>query len=49
MPHLVLADEEIQTAKLKRECLDDSVQVYRRTYNNEPSEVEIRIHLEHWG
>lgn len=46
MPPLVLTKGEIQVVKLMREHVDNFIQVYWRTSYCEPSDAEIRAHLE---
>lgn len=39
----------MQPAKLIRECVGDLIQIYRKTYNRDPSDSEIKTHMKHMG
>lgn len=39
----------MMAAKLSREHVGDFIQVYRRTYNQNSSDVDIKAHMEHMG
>lgn len=39
----------MMVAKLRREHVEDFIQVYRRTYNQNSSDVDIKAHMEHMG
>lgn len=46
MPSLVITEEEIQVAPLRREHVDSFVQTYQLSIGHDPSDADIALHLE---
>lgn len=46
---LSLSASEILASRLRRERVRDFIQVYRKTYNQDPIHADIKAHMEHMG